>query len=137
MKHPNAPHDRNWHRHAACRDKPNLDWHSDEPVIRQRCLAICRNCTVRAPCGDTAISLRDPWGIWGGQSPDERDRLAGDEHLRILPPHGNNSRYVKHSCRCDACRAGHTSYEHARRQSASQQELQEPRTPLLQGNPLD
>ncbi|WP_143254769.1 WhiB family transcriptional regulator, partial [Amycolatopsis azurea] len=55
-----------WRRRAACRSKPGLDWHSNEPDMVQTCLAICRTCPTRAPCLFTAVLLRDPWGIWGG-----------------------------------------------------------------------
>ena len=37
-----------------------------------RAKAICATCPVVQPCLDWAVSRREPYGVWGGQSPDER-----------------------------------------------------------------
>lgn len=37
---------------------------------------ICLRCSVRAQCLDYAISLGDPWGVWGGKTRNERRRAA-------------------------------------------------------------
>jgi len=59
--------------------------------------AICRRCPVIASCLDHALRVREPYGIWGGQSEDERAALLGVQSLRypartiaISPPRGPN-----------------------------------------------
>ncbi|OLZ42782.1 hypothetical protein BS329_41570 [Amycolatopsis coloradensis] len=100
---------------AACRDRIDMDWHSDDPEMSMACRNICAGCQVRTPCLAEALHACDPWGNWGGLSPDERDVLTGGKNLRMLPPHGENTRYAKHRCRCNACRAAHATYERHRR----------------------
>lgn len=105
-------------RRARCRSFPELDWHSEDADTTRACIAICRTCTVRARCALTAIGNQDPWGIWGGLTPDERDALAeaiGVVESRVLPDHGTDSRYANHGCRCSRCRAAHSAYERRRR----------------------
>ncbi|WP_352247618.1 WhiB family transcriptional regulator [Amycolatopsis nalaikhensis] len=104
-----------WHRRARCRQYPGLNWYSIEPGEVAACRRICASCSVRAPCLAEAFTERDPWGVWGGLTPDEREQLAGPDHVRILPAHGTNPRYAKHRCRCTLCRAAHTAYERNRR----------------------
>jgi len=36
---------------------------------------VCRACEVRAECLDYALENREPWGIWGGLSDQERRQL--------------------------------------------------------------
>ena len=44
--------------------------------------AICRRCPVIAACLDHALRVREPYGIWGGHSEDERAALLGVQSLR-------------------------------------------------------
>ena len=44
--------------------------------------AICRRCPVIAQCLDHALRVREPYGIWGGHSEDERAAMLGVESLR-------------------------------------------------------
>ncbi|MFV2083274.1 WhiB family transcriptional regulator [Micromonospora sp. LOL_021] len=37
--------------------------------------AVCRTCPVRAECAAHALSVREPYGVWGGFSESERLRL--------------------------------------------------------------
>ena len=48
--------------------------------------AICRQCPVRGACADHALRVREPYGIWGGLSEDERARILGVESLRYPKP---------------------------------------------------
>ncbi|WP_410626145.1 WhiB family transcriptional regulator [Amycolatopsis sp. cmx-8-4] len=104
-----------WRRRAACRDRADLDWHCTDPDELAACRNICARCEVRDPCLSLALSNHDPWGMWGGLSPDEREQIAGCEGVRILPSHGTNPRYSKHRCRCTLCRTAHSAYERNRR----------------------
>jgi len=44
--------------------------------------AICRACPAIQQCLDHALKVREPHGIWGGMSEDERAGLLGLESLR-------------------------------------------------------
>jgi WhiB family redox-sensing transcriptional regulator len=71
-----------WAERALCAQADPDAWF---PEKGQRDLAktatrICRACPVRAQCLDYALSGADTWagiatGIWGGTTPQERDRL--------------------------------------------------------------
>lgn len=38
---------------------------------------ICRRCPVRETCLGYALAAREPYGVWGGLTEDERDALLG------------------------------------------------------------
>lgn len=38
-------------------------------------LAICATCPVIGPCRET--SAHEPWGVWGGTTPEERGYMNG------------------------------------------------------------
>ena len=44
--------------------------------------AICRPCPVIAECLDHALRVREPYGIWGGHSENERAALLCVQSLR-------------------------------------------------------
>jgi WhiB family redox-sensing transcriptional regulator len=108
-----------WHQFADCARRPDLNWHSSDIREIELCRQVCSTCTVRNSCLREAFDSQDPWGLWGGLTPDERDWVSGGRILRILPPHGVNSRYAKHRCRCTPCRVAHTDYERKRRNKNS------------------
>ncbi|HEY3870835.1 MAG TPA: WhiB family transcriptional regulator [Actinocrinis sp.] len=39
---------------------------------------ICMNCPVRISCADHALKVREPYGVWGGMTEDERE----EQHVR-------------------------------------------------------
>jgi WhiB family redox-sensing transcriptional regulator len=43
---------------------------------------VCHRCPVIAECLDHALRVREPYGIWGGRSEDERAALLGVQSLR-------------------------------------------------------
>ncbi len=48
----------------------------DEKEIREnRAKAICATCSVRRPCLDYALRIREPHGIWGGLNEVERKQV--------------------------------------------------------------
>jgi WhiB family redox-sensing transcriptional regulator len=49
-----------------------------------RALRICGGCPVRQACLDFAMRTREPAGIWGGTTPEERIRVLRARHRR--PP---------------------------------------------------
>lgn len=46
------------------------------PEATDRAKRICRHCHVRTDCLTWAIATRQQWGIWGGHTTEERNRLA-------------------------------------------------------------
>ena len=48
--------------------------------------AICRRCPAINECLEHALRVREPYGVWGGLSEDERAYLLGVESLRYPGP---------------------------------------------------
>lgn len=71
-----------WQEHGACRlVDPTLFFHpqNERGVARIRrdrsAKAICARCPVRLECADYAIRAREPYGVWGGLSEEDRERI--------------------------------------------------------------
>ena len=74
-----------WQLHAACRGMDS-DTFFHPPDERNKARAdriaaakaICRHCPAIAACRDHALSVREPYGIWGGLSEEqpETERLG-------------------------------------------------------------
>ncbi|MGB6163426.1 MAG: WhiB family transcriptional regulator [Pseudonocardiaceae bacterium] len=45
---------------------PDL-WFSESPVELERAKQLCAGCPIRAACLDSALTRREPWGVWGGE----------------------------------------------------------------------
>lgn len=75
--------DNSWQVKAACRGPqaavffpPPQFERKDEKLDREaRAKEICGTCSVREPCLDYAVSIREPHGIWGGLNESERKAL--------------------------------------------------------------
>jgi hypothetical protein len=37
--------------------------------------AVCARCEVRVECADYALRAREPYGVWGGLTEEERERV--------------------------------------------------------------
>ena len=47
---------------------------------------ICMNCPVQIPCADHALKVREPYGVWGGMSEDDREAIyAGGRRTVEMP----------------------------------------------------
>lgn len=117
-----------WTRRALCRYCPRLDWIDPTPEQARQCRVLCSGCPVRRLCLATALATAEPWGIWGGLDVNERAEIArcyGLPAPRVLPAHGVHSRYIRHGCRCDACRYAHARYERDRRHAIQRLALQQ------------
>jgi WhiB family redox-sensing transcriptional regulator len=82
-----------WQLDGACRSHdPSVFFHPEGergPSRRRRvsaAKAICNGCPVLAQCRAHALRVREPYGIWGGMSEDERDAALGarDRGRRVL-----------------------------------------------------
>ncbi|MCW2535353.1 MAG: Transcription factor WhiB, partial [Modestobacter sp.] len=45
--------------------------------------AVCGRCPVLESCLQHALSVREPYGVWGGMSEEERTRLIAAEPAAI------------------------------------------------------
>ena len=72
-----------WQAKAACRGPqaavffpPTTFERKDEKEVREsRAKAICATCSVRRPCLEYALRIREPHGIWGGLNEVERKQV--------------------------------------------------------------
>ena len=78
-----------WQEQAVCRDlDPELFFHPDGergPSRRNRIAtakAICATCPVRQQCAEYALAAREPYGIWGGLSEDDRELIYAQQERR-------------------------------------------------------
>lgn len=77
--------DTSWHDHAACKSEdPTLFFIPDEPeegfdrAYRERAARrVCASCPVSTECLRHALTRPEEFGIWGGLTPHERERLRG------------------------------------------------------------
>ena len=76
-----------WRAEGACRTAdPDLFFPvavgaAASPQVT-RALRICDGCPVRQACLDFAMRTREPAGIWGGTTPEERIRVLRARHRR-------------------------------------------------------
>jgi WhiB family redox-sensing transcriptional regulator len=71
-----------WQRLGACRGRdsaqffhPDGERGSSRNRREAKAKAVCAACPVRAECAAHALSVREPYGVWGGFSESERLRL--------------------------------------------------------------
>ena len=71
-----------WQLHAACRGlDSDIFYHPDNERGQAREMrvskakAICAACPVVAQCREHALSAREPFGVWGGMSEEERNAV--------------------------------------------------------------
>jgi WhiB family transcriptional regulator, redox-sensing transcriptional regulator len=74
---------RGWQDLAACRTAdPELFFPVSEagPALGQvaRAKAVCATCSVREKCLDYALATRQPHGVWGGTSEEDRRLLRAE-----------------------------------------------------------
>lgn len=71
-----------WQLEGACRGaETSLFFHPEGergPARRNRdaaAVAICESCPVLAQCRAHALAVREPYGVWGGMTEDEREAV--------------------------------------------------------------
>jgi len=71
-----------WQEHGSCQSAdPTLFFHpqnergSARHRREQSAKAVCARCPVQWECADYAIRAREPYGVWGGMSEDEREAI--------------------------------------------------------------
>lgn len=108
-----------WQALAACVGQ-DVDFFDEEQTEAAR--AVCSGCECRVACLAFAVETRTEYGIFGGQSPEERKPQWPKERkpAKVQPAkqpgvvlnvkgHGTRYAYSK-GCRCDPCRQANTDY---------------------------
>ena len=79
-----------WQLQAACRQVPPESFFHPEGergssrVTRdQAAKAVCSVCPVLAQCARHALAVREPYGVWGGMSEDEREAIYQGRKISI------------------------------------------------------
>jgi WhiB family redox-sensing transcriptional regulator len=80
-----------WQLQGSCRDSdPRLFFHPEGergPARRERDAAarqICSACPVLERCRSHALAVREPYGVWGGLTEDDREAIYAGERGRGL-----------------------------------------------------
>ena len=81
-----------WQLQGACREAdPTLFFHPEGergPARRNRdsaAKAICASCPVMLECREHALAVREPYGVWGGLTEDDREAIYATERRRPMP----------------------------------------------------
>lgn len=108
-----------WRDYAACLEvyADAFYPHKYDRASCREAKAICANCPVDAECLEAAFEVDEPFGIWGGLTPRERDVIRREDGrpkrqpIEILP-HGTPAGYARHKrageIPCRPCIDGHT-----------------------------
>ncbi|WP_375491962.1 WhiB family transcriptional regulator [uncultured Jatrophihabitans sp.] len=79
--------DWDWQARAACRGSDTANFYHPENergpsrARRERqAKSICSRCPVIDNCLRWALAAREPYGVWGGRSVDEREMLLSGAH---------------------------------------------------------
>ena len=80
-----------WQENANCREEENslffLEPHTRGKTKHRQELAakkICRSCPVISQCLSHALSVPEYFGVWGGTTADERNRILRKKGVRII-----------------------------------------------------
>ena len=81
-----------WQEHGSCRSvDPTIFFHpqNERGLSRLRrdrqAKTVCAACTVRLECADYAIRAREPYGVWGGLTEEERECIYRHLDSRRYP----------------------------------------------------
>lgn len=76
-----------WQLQAACRDYGDAAFFAPDGESRthradreRRAKDICATCPVRTACLQHALIIGEPYGVWGGLTPEERHQLQRPGH---------------------------------------------------------
>lgn len=75
-----------WQEEGACREAdPSLFFHPEKErgparlARDQAAVAMCATCPVIARCREHGLSVREPYGVWGGLTEDDRNAIYHQE----------------------------------------------------------
>jgi WhiB family transcriptional regulator, redox-sensing transcriptional regulator len=70
-----AGRDDDWKTDALCGDLQSDMFFPEDPAQAAPAIQICAGCPVRLQCRDYALRHSIVWGIWGGMTGEDRERL--------------------------------------------------------------
>lgn len=73
-----GPRAADWRDRGSCRDRDPALFFPDKregSANTRQARRICAGCPVVAECLDHALSKPEPYGVWGGRSTAERERM--------------------------------------------------------------
>ncbi len=80
-----------WQMRAACRGMDSEQFFHPEGERGSRrerreaeAKRVCFSCPVRLECAEHAIAVREPYGVWGGLTEDEREAIITGK--RVVKP---------------------------------------------------
>lgn len=80
-----------WQFQGLCRTtNPDIFFHPEGErgparEARERAAkAVCATCPVLAQCAAHALAVREPYGVWGGMSEDDRETIYQQQRRRRL-----------------------------------------------------
>lgn len=79
-----------WAQHGTCRKlaDPDIMYPEDGDESREA-KELCMRCPVRQDCLDYALRNKEEWGIWGGASEHDRERMLKGEDIILFATCGN------------------------------------------------
>jgi hypothetical protein len=86
---------------AACAEVGGDDWFPEKGGATRSARAICEGCEIRLPCLKWSLDNREPAGMWGGVSENQRKRLlagSGQRPVRDIN-HGSEGGLKAHQRR--------------------------------------
>ena len=82
-----------WRFQAACRGESTETFFlsaGQRGVARRRreaaAKAVCADCPVSRQCLNWALRIAEPYGVWGGTTPEERNAMLGNSHTGKAGP---------------------------------------------------
>ncbi|GAA2760919.1 WhiB family transcriptional regulator [Actinopolymorpha rutila] len=85
-----------WHEDAACADLPSQLFYghetensADRAAREAAATAVCEQCPVRCQCEAHAVTMPEPYGVWGGTTEASR---RNHRHRVVAPAYGKTTR---------------------------------------------
>ena len=79
-----------WQHEGLCRTRsPELFFHPDgergsvKRAREARATALCGSCPVIEQCREHALTVPEPYGVWGGLTEEDREEILAMEQRRI------------------------------------------------------
>jgi WhiB family redox-sensing transcriptional regulator len=67
-----------WATEAICNQTDPDGFYPDMGGSTRGAKRVCAGCVVRVDCLEDALERREPFGVWGGKSTKERDKIAAE-----------------------------------------------------------
>lgn len=70
-----------WKWQGLCRKEGRPEWWfpegRDRAVMEQLAIKVCLRCPIRERCREEALSVKEPYGVWGAMRESELRKLVG------------------------------------------------------------